>query len=106
MVNIIIYKVTGKQLFFNLPERVCEECDLSVATVKNIAKKMNGNKIDVEVKPWFNYLPKVLLKGGWHPPVVMVNGKIFSQGIVPNATKLESKIKQELNAEEKKGIKC
>lgn len=99
MVDITIYKVTGKQLFFNIPEKICEECDLSVATVKNIAKKMNGNKIDIEVKPWFNKLPEVLLKGGWHPPVVMVNGKIFSQGIVPDAKKLENKIREELNSE-------
>ena len=50
---------------------------------------------NIEIKPWFNYMMKVLLKGGWHPPVVTVNGKIFSQGIVPDAEKLEIKIKEE-----------
>ena len=97
--------MTGKQLFFNVPEKICKECDLSVASVKNVAKKMNGDKINIEIKSWFNKMPQVLLKGGWHPPVVMVNGKIFSQGIVPNAKKLENKIKQELN-NENKSIKC
>jgi len=96
-IEIIIYKMTGKQLFFDVPEKVCEECDLSVAQVKSVAKKINNNKINVEVKQWFNHLPKVLLKGGWHPPVVMVNGKVFSQGIVPDAEKLKSKILQELD---------
>jgi len=95
-VNVVIYKMTGKQLFFNVPEKVCEECDLSVALVKNVAKKVNNKKINVEVKPWFNYLLQVLLKGGWHSPVVLVNGKIFSQGIVPNAKKFESRIREEL----------
>lgn len=95
-VDIIVYKMTGKQLFFTVPESMCEECDLSVAQVKNVAKKFNGS-INIEVKKWFNNLPQVLLKGGWHPPVVVINGKIFSQGIVPDAEKLESKIKQELN---------
>ena len=88
--------MTGKQLFFNVPERMCEECDLSVALVKDVTKKINGGKINIKVKPWFNNLPQTLLKGGWHPPIVMVNGKIFSQGIVPDAKKLENKIKQEV----------
>ena len=97
-VNVVIYKMTGKQLFFNVPERICEECDLSVERVKSVAKKIDGNKINIEVKPWFNYMLKALLKGGWHAPIVLVNGKIFSQGIVPDAQKLESKIRQEANA--------
>jgi len=105
MVNITIYKMTGKQLFFNVPEKICKECDLSVASVKSVAKKMNGNNINIEVKSWFNKMPQVLLKGGWHPPVVMINGKVFSQGIVPNIKELEIKIKQELNNENKM-IKC
>lgn len=97
MVNITIYKVTGKQLFFNVPENICEECDLSVALVKKITKRINNDKINLIVKPWFSNLPQALLKGGWHPPVVLVNGKIFSQGIVPDAKKLENKIIEELN---------
>ena len=96
--DIVVYKMTGKQLFFHVPEKVCEECDLSVAQVKNVAKKINNNKINIEIRPWFNYLPQALLKGGWHAPVVLINGKIFSQGIVPDAKKLESEIRQELNA--------
>jgi len=96
-VNITIYKMTGKQLFFKVPEKVCEECDLSVERVKSVAKKINGNKINIEVEPWFNHMMKVLLKGGWHPPVVTVNGKIFSQGIVPDAQKLESVMRIEVD---------
>jgi len=96
-VNVVIYKMTGKQLFFNVPESMCEECDLSVERVKSVAKKINGNKINIEVEPWFNHMMKVLLKGGWHPPVVTVNGKIFSQGIVPDAQKLESVMRIEVD---------
>ena len=95
--QIIIYKMTGKQLFFNVPEKVCEECDLSVAQVKSVANKVNGNAVDIKVKPWFNHVFQVLLKGGWHPPVVMINGKIFSQGIVPDAKELENKIRENIN---------
>ena len=97
-VNVVVYKMTGKQLFFNVPESICEECDLSVERVKSVAKKIGDSKINIEVEPWFNHMMKVLLKGGWHPPVVMINGRIFSQGIVPDAQKLESKIRQEANS--------
>jgi len=37
-VNVVIYKMTGKQFFFNVPESMCEECDLSVERVKSTAK--------------------------------------------------------------------
>ena len=94
-VNVVVYKMTGRQLFFNVPEKMCEECDLSVEQVKSVANKLNGNTVDIKVKPWLNHMFQVLLKGGWHPPVVTVNGKIFSQGIVPDAKELENKIREE-----------
>ena len=94
-VNVVIYKMTGRQLFFNVPEKMCEECDLSVAQVRDVANKVNGNAVDIKVKPWLNHMFLVLLKGGWHPPIVMINGKIFSQGIVPDAKELENKIREE-----------
>jgi len=87
--------MTGRQLFFNVPETICKECDLSIAQVKNVANRIDGNKINIEVKPWFNHMFQVLLKGGWHPPVVTVNGKIFSQGIVPDFKELENKLREE-----------
>lgn len=88
--------MTGKQLFVNVPESVCEECDLSVEAAKKVISKFDKNKIKLEVKPYFNNIFKMLLKGGWHPPLVIVNGKIFSQGIVPDSKKFESRIKEEL----------
>jgi len=57
--------------------------------------KMKDIRVSIEVKSWFNNLLPNLIKGGWHPPVVMVNGKIFSQGIVPDAKNLEIKIRHE-----------
>ena len=94
-VNVVVYKMTGRQLFFNVPEKMCKECDLSVAQVKNVANKVNGNAVDIKVKSWLNHVFQGLLKGGWHPPIVTVNGKIFSQGIVPDAKELENKIREE-----------
>ncbi len=49
-VHIVIYRITGKQLFFRIPEKVCEECDLSVAIVYRVIKELGAEgKIKVTV---------------------------------------------------------
>jgi hypothetical protein len=45
-VTIQIYKVTGKQLFFEVPSKICEECDLLI----NMTEKVVDG-----VKPWLGY---------------------------------------------------
>ncbi|MDE1765575.1 MAG: hypothetical protein KGI27_04765 [Thaumarchaeota archaeon] len=95
-VHILIYKITGKQLFFNVPESVCEECDLTVNIAKKVLSEMGNKKITLEVKPWMNKALSSLFKGGWHPPVLLINGKVFSQGIVPDEQKLRESVLEEL----------
>jgi hypothetical protein len=105
-VNIIIYKITGRQLFFNVPSRICEECDLTVGLTNKIVSEINDknnnnnnnakNKIKIEVKPWLSNFISAVAKGALHPPIVLINGHIFSQGRVPNHNELKRKILQEL----------
>jgi hypothetical protein len=95
-VRITIYKVTGNQLFFKVPHRVCEECDILVNVTKRVVNEINDNRVTVEIKPWLSSLRSSLKRGGWHPPVLLINGQLFSQGTVPNAKDLEQKIIQEL----------
>lgn len=95
-VHITIHKVTGKQLFFKVPPRVCEECDILVNVTTRVVNEINDNRITVEIKSWISSLRSSLKRGGWHPPVLLINGQVFSQGIVPNAKDLEQKIIQEL----------
>ncbi len=95
-VRITIYKVTGNQLFFKVPSRVCEECDILVNVTTRVVNEINDNRVTVEIKPWLSNLRSSLIGGGWHPPVLLINGKLFSQGTVPNAKDLEQKIIQEL----------
>ena len=91
-VLVTLYRFTGKQLFFTVPQKYCEECDLTIHLVKQIASEFGEDRVYVDVKPWFNYLPQALLKGAWHPPAVLVNGKLISQGVVPDAGKLRERI--------------
>jgi hypothetical protein len=100
-VNIIIYKITGRQLFFNVPSRICEECDLTVGLTKKLVNEIDDknntkNKIEIEVKPWLSNFISAAAKGALHPPILLINGHIFSQGRVPDKNELKRKILQEL----------
>lgn len=79
---VTVYPMTGRQLFFNVPHSFCEECDLTVRLVKRVAADIPD--VEVRIKPWFNNLLGALRRGGWHPPVVTINGKVSSQGVVPD----------------------
>ena len=83
---VTVYPMTGRQLFFNVPHAICEECDLTVRLVQRVAADLPG--VEVRIKPWFNHLFDALRRGGWHPPVVTIDGKIATQGVVPDEDRL------------------
>ena len=83
---VTVYPMTGRQLFFNVPHAICEECDLTVRLVQRVASDLPH--VEVRIKPWFSYLFDALRRGGWHPPVVTVNGRITTQGVVPDEDEL------------------
>ena len=83
---VTVYPMTGRQLFFTVPHAVCEECDLTVRLVQRVAADLP--EVEVRIKPWFNHLFDALRRGGWHPPVVTINGKISTQGVVPDEAEL------------------
>ena len=83
---VTVYPMTGRQLFFNVPHTICQECDLTVRLVNRVASDLPHVK--VRIKPWFNHLFNALRRGGWHPPVVTINGKVSTQGVIPDEGKL------------------
>jgi predicted thioredoxin/glutaredoxin len=85
---VTVYPITGKQLFFRVPHSWCEECNLSIRVVENVAADLDH--VEVRVRPWFNNLVAALSRGGWHAPVVTIDGEIFSQGIVPDEDELRA----------------
>jgi len=82
---VTVYPITGKQLFFRVPHSRCRECDLTIRAVGGIE---GHEDIELHVKPWRNHLFDALRRGGWHAPVVTIDGNIFSQGIVPDTDAL------------------
>ena len=97
-VKITIYEWAGKKGPFKITSP-CKECGVGIPLIKSLAKEIDSGrgKVRVEVKPWLDNFFEVLWKGGWHAPIILVNGKIFSQGIIPDATLLRKTIRRELS---------
>lgn len=90
--TITVYPITGRQLFFRVPHAWCEECNLTIRLVRSVVADLDGD-VEVLVKPWFNHLFDALRRGGWHAPVVTIDGRVFSQGVVPDEEELRSAIR-------------
>ena len=84
--QVTIYPIAGQQLFFRVPDSWCEECGPHGAADE--PRRLRARQRRVRIKPWFNHLFDALRRGGWHAPVVTIDGKIFTQGIVPDETEL------------------
>jgi len=87
-------------LFFRVPESFCKECDLTIRAVQRAIEAIgNPSEVQFQIRPWLNYLPQALMRRGWHPPVVTIDGKRFSQGVVPDPGSLQEAIRQLLRNE-------
>ena len=83
-IEVVIYPITGRQGFFNVPHTWCEECDLTIQTLKTVLADLKDDQIGLRVLPWMLYWWKPLWRGGWHAPILTVNGRIITQGVVPS----------------------
>lgn len=93
-VRIVIYRFTGWQGFFRIPESWCRECDLLVRAAQR-AIEASDPGIVIEVKPWFLWFWKPLLRhGAWKAPILIVDGRLVSQGIVPPDAEIEKAIQK------------
>lgn len=83
-----IYRFTGWQGFFKIPESWCRECDLLVRATERVAET-SATDMTLDVKPWFLWFWKPLFRfGAWKAPILVVDGEMVSQGIVPEDGKI------------------
>ncbi len=62
----------------NIP---CGECALTAEVIKDtINVELSGIPVELETMNWLDNWWKPLLKGGWHAPIVLVEGRVVSQG--------------------------
>ena len=66
----------------NIP---CGECSLTRDVIADtIAKELKDIPVALDVRDWLSEWWVPLLKGGWHAPIVMVEGRIIGQGSALN----------------------
>ena len=59
----------------------CGECSLTLDVIKDTFEtELAGVPVALDVREWLTEWWKPLPKGGWHAPIVMVEGKVVSQG--------------------------
>ena len=92
--DVIAYYITGRQIGpLSIPHSWCEECDLTVRAVRSAVEELGPDgTLTVAVKPWLRHAIPALGMGAWHAPVVIIEGDIFSQGVVPDRQALRERI--------------
>ena len=79
-VQLTLYRWAGQWGPFkvNIP---CGECSLTVDVINDtLENELAGIPVDIDNREWLTEWWKPLPKGGWHAPIVMVEGKVVSQG--------------------------
>ncbi|TXY80094.1 glutaredoxin [Vibrio cholerae] len=79
-IKVTLYRWAGHFGPFkvNIP---CGECTLTKDILADtFANELGGVPIELEVKDWLSYWWEPLKLGAWHAPIVVVAGKVISQG--------------------------
>ncbi len=78
-VDVRVYVITGRHGFVDVPEAFCRECDLFVRAVDAGAEQAQA-PVRVRVLSWWGRVLGALWHGGYHPPVLVVDGERVCQG--------------------------
>ncbi len=74
-VNIQLYRWAGAWGPFKV-SIPCGECSLTRDVLKDTFKnELDGVPVNFEIRDWLSCWWQPLQKGGWHAPIVMVEGK-------------------------------
>lgn len=77
--------------------RDCMDCILAVAAIREVMVAHPDWPVDLEIKPWLNHAWEALRRGGWHAPIVLVNGRLAMQGRIPTRGELEQAVARALS---------
>lgn len=79
-VNISVFKWAGSWGPFRI-EIPCGECTLTRDVIEDTIKnELAGIPVELDIREWLSQWWRPLVKGGWHAPIVMVDGRVISQG--------------------------
>lgn len=94
-IKITIFLWAGEKWFLRIRSE-CAECHMSVAVAKKLVADHPEWPMELDTKPWLTHIGESLRHGGWHAPVVMVDGRIVRQGTVPTLAELENAVRRAL----------
>ena len=94
-VKVTVYRWAGKKWFLRI-DGECIECDLAVGQVRRLVQANPTWPIQLEIKPWLTHVWESLRHGGWHAPVVLVDGIRIRQGTIPTMTELHVAVRRAL----------
>lgn len=78
-VRVTVYIVSGHHGFLTVPESFCRECHRFVRAADQAAEQIDV-PTTVDVVSWWTRFPWALRHGGYHPPVMVVDGTRLAQG--------------------------
>jgi glutaredoxin len=79
-VRITLYRWAGVWGPFRI-KIPCGECALTQdVLLDSFARELSGIETELEIRDWLSYWWRPLRRGGWHAPIVMVEGRVISQG--------------------------
>lgn len=91
-VRLTLYKWAGRWGPFQI-KIPCGECALTEDVIADtLTNELADIPVDFRVLPWLDNWYRPLLKGGWHAPIVMVEGQVISQGDALNRGVLAERI--------------
>ena len=79
-VRVTLFRWAGRWGPFrvNIP---CGECALTVDVIEDtFARELAGIPVELDSRDWLSEWWRPLPAGGWHAPIVMVEGRVVSQG--------------------------
>ncbi len=83
-VKITLYRWAGQWGPFKV-KIPCGECSLTKDVIADtMAVELDGVPVALDICDWLTEWWRPLPKGGWHAPIVMVEGKVISQGAALN----------------------
>lgn len=95
-VKVELYRWAGSWGPFRITGE-CIECDFAVAAIREVMSAHPDWPVEFEIKPWLDHIWGALRHGGWHAPVLIIDGRLVTQGHVPTVMEIEFAIQEALN---------
>ena len=94
--EVLQYKWAGSWGPFHI-KVPCGECSVTETMIRKVIEtEFQGYEIAFQVRDWLPNWWRVILRGGWHAPIVMVNDKLIGQGRVIDPGTLAAALRAEI----------